>query len=121
MIRINNLKIRQDLTDDEVIQACIKKSNINVDMIESIEIVKKSIDARNKDDIFYTYSFNVQLKNQKSFLSFKRTQANKNISIIEEKPFPVSKVNKNFVHPPVIIGAGPSRIICCSYIYRSGN
>ena len=48
MIRISNIKIYKDITDEEVLQTAIKKHKIKEENITEWHISKKSIDARKK-------------------------------------------------------------------------
>ena len=53
MIRIRNIKIRENLNEEEVFKKAILKNKIKPEEVEKWYIYKKSIDARNKEDIFY--------------------------------------------------------------------
>ena len=61
-VRLENIKIRQDLSNDEVAKIAYTKFNIPQESVTDYKIVKKSIDARDKNDIFYNYSIVVFLK-----------------------------------------------------------
>lgn len=62
MIVINNIKIRKDLSSNEIFEETIRKNKIKKEDILDWHITKKSIDARNKDDVHYTYSIALELK-----------------------------------------------------------
>ena len=64
MIKISNVKIRSDISEDELFAYIAKKYKINENDIIQKRIVKKSIDARNKSDIFYNYSVELECKNE---------------------------------------------------------
>ena len=61
-IKIENMKIKQDLTKQGVLDFACKKMRIKHDLVEDFQILKKSIDARNKNDIFYNYSVLIDVK-----------------------------------------------------------
>ena len=65
MIRLKNIKIRENLNEEQVFKKAISKNKIRPEEVEKWYIYKKSIDARRKDDIFYNYSIDVELKNKK--------------------------------------------------------
>ena len=70
-IKIENMKIKQDLTKQGVLDFACEKMRIKHDLVEDFQILKKSIDARNKNDIFYNYSVLIDVKENnvsKSFL-----------------------------------------------------
>ena len=64
MVRISNIKIRKDITDQELFDIVFKKYKIDQKDVMEKRIIKKSIDARNKNDIFYNYSIELNYKNE---------------------------------------------------------
>ena len=56
-MKLENIKIRQDLSEEEIAKYACKKNRINFNSVKQYKILKKSIDARNKDDVHY-----IQLK-----------------------------------------------------------
>lgn len=118
-VRLENIKIRQDLSNDEVAKIAYTKFNIPQESVTDYKIIKKSIDARDKNDIFYNYSIVVFLKeNFKVSMLLK----NKNASLIEQE-----QKQKTVLHNalkaynrPVIIGAGPSGLFCALTLIENG-
>ena len=105
-VRLENIKIRQDLSNDEVAKIAYTKFNIPQESVTDYKIVKKSIDARNKDDIFYNYSIIVFVKDD---FKVSKLLKNKNASLIEreqkQKNVSLNNIKENN-KKPVIIGAG---------------
>ena len=99
MLRINNMKIRKDLTDDEILEIAIKKHAIKKNDILNLHIARKSIDARKKDDVHYTYSIDIQVKNENKY---------KNLEKVEKFEMPHIKIKNSSTTRPVMIGAGPA-------------
>ena len=62
MIRISNIKIYEDIPDDKVINIALNKYKIKQEDIMLCKISKKSVDARKKDDVHYSYSIDLKLK-----------------------------------------------------------
>ena len=58
MLRLENIKIYEDLTEEDVVKKACEKYNIDFSKVNNFVIYKKSIDARNKDNIFYNYTKN---------------------------------------------------------------
>ena len=56
MIRISNIKIYEDISDDKVINIVLNKYKIKQEDIILCNISKKSVDARKKDNVHYSYS-----------------------------------------------------------------
>ena len=110
MKKIDNIKINKDFTDDELIKYICKKFSINIDDILEWHILKKSIDARNKNDIHYLYNIAVKFKSENKYKKFKDY----------EFPIPNIIVNckKNF--RPVIVGAGPAGLFSALTFIKNG-
>lgn len=111
MIKITNIKIKADLSDDELFEKIYKKYKINKNDVTERRIIKKSIDARNKADIFYNYSIELECKNENKI---------KNVQIVKkEEPFKII-VNRKSSKRPVIIGAGPAGLFSALTLAQNG-
>lgn len=110
MYRIENIKIKEDLEKEELIEYICKKYRINIKDILSWSIFKKSVDARDKNDIFYNYTIDIEsnkkIKNAKT--------------VIEEKIELTNICNKPNLIRPVIVGAGPAGIFCALTLVQNG-
>lgn len=99
MLRINDIKIRKDLSDYEIFEIAIKKHHIlKTDIIEW-HISRKSIDARKKDDVHYTYSIDIKVKDEKKY---------KKLEKVKKFKMPEIKIKNKLTTRPVIVGAGPA-------------
>ena len=67
MLRINNIKIRKELKEKEVFEIAIKKHKVKKEDILDWNIERKSIDARKKEDVHYTYSINIKVKDESKY------------------------------------------------------
>lgn len=114
MIRISNIKIYTDISDAEVINMTLNKYKIKKEEILSCYISKKSIDARKKDDVHYSYSIDLKLKTENNLLKYK------NISLIKEIEFPQFDIKKTKNSNPVIIGAGPAGLFAALTFVQNG-
>lgn len=119
IIRLENIKIRQDITDLEVVKIACKKFNIPDNFIEEYKIIKKSIDARDKNDIFYNYSIIVTLKDN---YNINKLLKNKNTVLVNNTIPEMEKVNirRTSNKRPVIIGAGPAGLFCALTLVENG-
>ena len=111
MIRISNIKIYEDIEDKNLIDFVIKKYKIKKEDIINWYIVKKSIDARKKDDIHYNYSINIELKNEKNYKHFDK---------VIKKELPKIKVNNINNKKAIVIGAGPSGLFSALTLVQNG-
>ena len=74
MLRLENIKIREELNNEEVVKIACKKNNIRLEDVLEFYIFKISIDARNKEDIFYNYTIDVEVKDEKKYSKIKKSR-----------------------------------------------
>lgn len=117
-IRINQIKLPLRHRDDALEEKIIKLLKIKKDAMIRYEIVKKSIDARDKTDIRYVYSVDVFLMDYKKI---NKRIFNQNILLTEknEYHFEISG-SKEMTHRPVIAGLGPAGLFCGYYLAKHG-
>ena len=130
MIRINQIKLNLNQKENELEKIIIKKLKLkNADF--SYEIVKKSIDARKKDNINYIYSVDVDVKSadfkdknsnksdfEKTIVKFVN---DKNIMLTSPVEYKLPKAgNEDLKDRPIIIGSGPAGLFCGLMLARAG-
>lgn len=111
MIRVRQIKVEVSLNQEENIQNILKKK-LHTNKIIDYKIAKRSIDARDKNEIFYVYEVNVHISNESEFL---KKNKDRNITHIEEYTYEFKPLNINTHAKPVIIGFGPAGLFA-SYI-----
>ena len=111
MIRIKDIKIREDLTNEQVFQKAISKNKIKIEEVKKWYIYKKSIDARKKDDIYYNYTIDIELKDSKKERKYEQ---------VEEYRFKEIQVKRESEYSPVIIGAGPAGLFAGLILIENG-
>ena len=117
MIRINQIKLPID-HDQAALDKKIKKVLHNIEYKE-YKIVKRSIDARKKEELSYVYAVDVILsKNQED--KFLKKNKNRNIMAIKEKVFKFPQNQREFKYPPVVIGMGPAGLFAALMLARAG-
>ena len=112
MLRLENIKIREDLTKNDIVMYACKKYKINFFDVCNYSIFKKSIDARNKDDIFFNYTIDVNVKNEKKYPKIKKVD--KEVCDIKVQ------VKRKSGFRPVIIGAGPAGLFAGLVLVNNG-
>ena len=111
MIRISNIKIRKDISKEELLDFIIEKNKISKKDILEWHISKKSIDARKKEDVHYVYSVDFKLKNENKYKKFEKMQ------VFEA---PQIKVHNIISKNPIIVGAGPSGLFAALTFVQNG-
>ena len=116
MLKYNQLKCRPGYTSDDVIRALSDKLHISRESITKIKILKESLDARKKTDIFYSLSVAFEVPNEQQLLH-KVGKRDSNLSVYKEIPFelPVCQTD-HMKKRPVIVGAGPAGLFCAYYL-----
>lgn len=118
MIRINNIKIKDNLDKEDILKIGIENSNIKLEDILNYKIHKKSIDARKKEDVHYNYSLDICLKNKTKETNLVKNQ--KNIEFVKEIQFPKISINCNKDLNVVVIGAGPAGLFSAITLVDNG-
>ena len=73
MIQVQQLKLPVGHKENALLEALISKLHVKKDEILSFEVAKRSLDARKKPELFYSYVVNVQVKNQAAVLKRKQS------------------------------------------------
>lgn len=123
MIRINQIKVKVGQGNSgsghkdalkwerKLLESKIRKQlRLKKEDIFTFEIIKRSIDARRKPDIFYSYTVDVDgLKERDVIRRIKGGQVN--IVKPVKYCFPSSGI-KDMRHRPVVVGTGPAGLFC---------
>ena len=118
MIRMNQLKLPVDHTQEALWAKAAKALKIPVKDIRSIQIIKQSVDARKKEDIHFTYSIDVETEKEESVVHKAKSR---DIGISEKKEYVFPKPGtKKMTDRPVIIGTGPAGLFCGIMLARHG-
>ncbi len=111
MLRIDNIKIYNDLTSEELKEKILKKNNINKQDVLDFRIIKKSIDARDKRNVHYNMAFDIEVKDESKYPNIKRTTP--------IKKTPITK-NRTSTYQPIIVGSGPAGLFCALTLIDNG-
>ncbi|AQR92973.1 D-amino acid dehydrogenase small subunit [Clostridium saccharoperbutylacetonicum] len=117
-IRINNINLNLDDEFNVLEKKVCKKLKISKEDINKIEIIRKSIDARKKNDIKFTYSIDVICDNEAKIIS-KIHDKDVRLEKAEEIDSIIPGTEK-MEHRPVVIGFGPAGIFAALTLARKG-
>lgn len=122
MIRIGQVKIRTGHTNEELVKRIERILGVTGGEIDSFVIRKRSVDARKKPEIYYVYTIDVKLKNEKKEKGILSRGKKKDLSEAKDKPylFPTCEENRKSEHRPVIVGSGPAGLFCAYFLARHG-
>ncbi len=125
MLRINQIKIpvaafdNSDKTAEKKILAEKLERIVGTKDYKLEGIVKKSIDARKKENLSYSYSVEISSQHENQILSKNRNNNNIMSTIKWEYAFPIKKTGDG-MRSPIIVGAGPAGYFCGLYLARAG-
>lgn len=119
MLRISQIKIKTDHTQQELRKKAADMLRIPVEEIRSFQIVRQSIDARRKPEIFYSYTVDVEVAGEEKLL--RRTKGRLQISKADSVKYRFPKSGTEPTeHSPVIVGMGPAGLFCGYYLALHG-
>ena len=117
MLRIHNIKIKvEEDSTPKLLEKIVKVLNLSKDSIEKLTIHKKSLDARNKSEIFYIYEVDIKVPNEEKLLK-KYASSDIYKTPIEEYSFPKEKAN---IESPIIVGSGPAGLFAAYILAEHG-
>ena len=113
MIRVRNIKLLiEEDNEENLLKKVSKKLRIN--NINSYKIVKKSIDARDKSNIYYVYELDIDT-NERVRVDNKDIFNTPN----EEYKYEITGTNK-LNNRIVIVGSGPAGLFCAYMLSEAG-
>jgi len=120
MIRIRQIKVPIDKDNDNQLKNKIsKKINCQPKDILNIKISKKSLDARNKPELYYIYEVDIETSNEDFLL--KKNKNNTDILTTPDEEYKIpEKGNIKLKEPPIIVGSGPAGLFCAYLLSELG-
>ena len=119
MLRLNQVKVGTE-QDAQLNRRAAEVLQVPLRDIMSVRIVRQSIDARRKPQIFYRYTLDVEVKNQERVLRKFRGRENL-VSLADPVVYHFPELgNKRQEHVPVIVGMGPAGLFCGYFLALHG-
>ncbi len=116
MLRLR--QVRLSITDNDLKTKVKNILNIKKDDIKSLKIVRKSLDARDKNNLLFVYELDVEVVNEKDILRKKKSKdIFKSPSLMYK--FVLDNKTKSNVRP-IIVGAGPAGLFCAYMLAKYG-
>lgn len=114
--RINQCKLPISHTEEQLKQAIRKAMHLQSHTKFTYEIIKRSLDARKKEELLYSYMIDVHM--QGTIPLHKQTNI-RQLHGPQEYSFRPSG-NKCLINPPVIVGMGPAGLFCAYMLAKEG-
>ncbi len=118
MIKISELKLPLESGEGELRRVAAKKLSCDEKLISSVKILKKAVDSRKKDNIFFVYNVAVSLKSYEDTVLAKSRcpKAEK----YEETVYRAPEMRRKSTLRPVIVGFGPAGFFAALILSRAG-
>ena len=118
MIQINSLKLPCGHSKEELEEKICKQLKISRSHLKSWKILRQSIDARKKPELFFVYLIEAEVDNERTIV---KKLHNPSIVIASGQTytFPKEGVLQQ-KHRPVIIGTGPAGLFCGYLLAQHG-
>ena len=121
MLRIQQLKLSIEHKKEDLITKAAKLLNVKPEDIMELRPVKRSLDARKKDDIHYSYVCEAFLRTKE--LEDKVLRRVKPQIAVKAEPLVYTHTpsgTEALRHRPVVIGAGPAGLFCAYHLALNG-
>lgn len=118
MIRINEIKTALDGTYDDLLGGAAKALRISKRKILSLEIIKKSLDSRKKENLFFVYSVDVTVDGDENEILAK--SKNKKAAIVEPFTYVMPDNKRTSDLRPIVVGFGPGGMWAALTLARAG-
>ena len=116
MIRVNALRLEPGESRELLRERAAKKLRLQPERIESLRLLRRSLDARNKEDLHYVCSVAVTVRGSESLVL--RRAGDRDLSLWEERPYriPPSALTER----PVVVGFGPAGMFAALVLAKAG-
>lgn len=117
MLRMNGLRLTIDQPIEHLFEKVCKQLHIPSHELLDLKIVKESIDARKRNEIYFTYTVDLTLKDEKSILAKHSNQVRQLDPYVYEMP----KLGKEALkHRPIVAGFGPAGMFAALLLAQAG-
>ena len=118
MIQITQLKLPYQHSAADLENKIRKTLRLSGNQKITYRIVKKSIDARKKPELYLVYSIHVSCEDENTIV---KKAKNASVSFVNPKTYELPVVGENdLIHPPLIIGAGPAGLFAAFILAEAG-
>ena len=119
MLRLDQIKIRVSDKQPDIRGAVCSKLKISYSDIIDIGMIRRSLDARKKPELYYVLSLWAEVRNEEKLL--KRFSKDANVSLYRKKEYILPEAGKEeLTDRPVVVGMGPAGLFCAYELVRAG-
>lgn len=121
-IRVSNLRLGLDEPEAAVADHLARALGLRPDELKAWRILRKSLDARVKDDLRFVYSALIcDAPDEDRLVALSRPVAGLKIERHDEPVFTVPEPGSQpMSHPPVVVGSGPAGLVAAYFLAEWG-
>ena len=131
MIKIGQLKLAVEEGQEALLPAIAKCLKLKKEEISAYQILRRSLDARKKPQLFYVYTVSVELRGvseKKVLAKVKNKDIQSYIPVLYQEPKCPEKIQGKALedffqweeHRPIVVGFGPAGIFAALLLARAG-
>lgn len=111
MIQISQLKLKIPHSEEDLCKKIVKILRIRETELLSFRILKRSLDARRKPELFYVYTVEAEVKQEQNLI-----KRNRDKNVIQKKDKHsyqyITDGTQALKYRPVVVGSGPAGLFC---------
>lgn len=121
MIQIQQLKLPVEASEEALRLRCAKELRLAPEDITELIVIRRSVDARKKPELFYIYTIHVRSRqNEEKILKRLRGKHHISQAAPEHYAYGFKTENKSKQAAPVIVGMGPAGLFCAYLLALHG-
>lgn len=121
MIRITQLKLPVNHTEEELRKKAAHMLHLDEKELQKLNIFRQSLDARKKPELYYSYTIDLELKKPEQEKNRVRRAKSPQILLYSETSYKFAEYGTGKLsHPPVVVGTGPAGLFCGLMLARHG-
>nr|WP_294492252.1 FAD-dependent oxidoreductase [uncultured Mediterraneibacter sp.] len=117
MIRINQLKLPVEHTQEQLRKKLLRAAHIRENELKKYTIKKRSVDARKKPELYYVYSIDFEVTDENRILRQLKGKVQK---VTEQTYHMPHHGEEKTDFRPVVIGSGPAGLFCAYLLAVEG-
>lgn len=116
MILVRNLKLTPGENEEALLPKAIKKLPVPASAVKEYRLIRRSLDARRKDDIHYVCSLALSVHGDESKMIARAK--NGDVSLYQERPYSIPHCEAT--QRPVVVGFGPAGMFAALVLALAG-
>ena len=117
MIRISNLSLPVDGDLEQLRKRAARALGLRPGQLGELEIVRQSIDARNRSEVHYVYTVEMSMPQEERLVE---NAPGRNVSRTERQAYAFPAAGRRSALPPVVVGMGPAGLFAALFLARKG-